>query len=182
MTSFQNRVQPWMLACFGPAISADCLERSDRFIEEALELVQAGGYSKERAHQLVDYVFDRPQGEIAQEVGGVMVTLAAYCLAHGIDMHACGETELARIWTKVETIRAKQAAKPTGSALPVPSGRKYLSTCPTCASPSPHMHPALQAGGEVEICADQFHLTPTPQNRPEYIERVRAKRSEWRDK
>jgi NTP pyrophosphatase (non-canonical NTP hydrolase) len=119
--SFQSRVQPWMMACFGPEISADRVERSDRFIEEALELVQAGGYTKDRAHALVDYVFGRPQGEINQEVGGVMVTLAAHCLAHGIDMHAAAEAELARIWTKVDAIRAKQAAKPTGSALPVPA-------------------------------------------------------------
>jgi hypothetical protein len=34
-------------------------------------------------------------------------------------MHACGETELARIWTKVEAIRAKQAAKPKHSPLPM---------------------------------------------------------------
>ena len=47
-----------------------------------------------------------------------MVTLAALCLAHGEDMHAAGETELARIWTKVEAIRAKQAAKPKHSPLP----------------------------------------------------------------
>ena len=117
--TFQSRVQPWMMACFGPEISADKVERCDRFIEEALELVQAGGYTADRAHALVDYVFGRPQGDINQEVGGVMVTLAAHCLAHGIDMHAAGETELARIWTKVEQIRAKQAAKPTGSALPI---------------------------------------------------------------
>lgn len=47
-----------------------------------------------------------------------MVTLAALCLAHGEDMHAAGETELARIWTKVEAIRTKQAAKPKHSPLP----------------------------------------------------------------
>jgi NTP pyrophosphatase (non-canonical NTP hydrolase) len=119
MESFQNRVAPWMDACFGPEISADRLERSDRFIEEALELVQACGYPKDRALALVDYVYGRDQGEVNQEVGGVMVTLAAHCLAHGVDMHEAGETELARIWTKVEAIRAKQAAKPRGSALPV---------------------------------------------------------------
>jgi hypothetical protein len=117
--TFQQRVQLWMMACFGPEIAADKLERCDRFIEEALELVQAGEYTKERAHALVDYVFDRPQGEINQEVGGVMVTLAAHCLAYGVDMHSAGETELARIWTKVEQIRAKHAAKPKGSALPI---------------------------------------------------------------
>jgi hypothetical protein len=49
----------------------------------------------------------------------VMVTLAAYCLATGLDMHEAGETELARIWTKVEVIRAKQASK-RGLHTPLP--------------------------------------------------------------
>ena len=49
---------------------------------------------------------------------GVMVTLAAYCEAHEVDLHAAAERELARVWTKVDAIRAKQAAKPVGSALP----------------------------------------------------------------
>lgn len=115
---FQQRVQPWMMACFGPEISADRIERNHRFLEEALELVQACGCSASEAHQLVDYVFGRPVGELVQEAGGAMVTLAALCLANGLDMHAAGETELARIWTKVEAIRAKQAAKPKHSPLP----------------------------------------------------------------
>lgn len=116
---FQQRVQPWMLACFGEAIAADREERNHRFLEEALELVQATGCTAGEAHQLVDYVFARPVGEPAQEVGGVMVTLAALCLAQGLDMHDAGEVELARIWTKVEAIRAKQAAKPKHSPLPM---------------------------------------------------------------
>jgi hypothetical protein len=115
---FQQRVQPWMLACFGAEIAADREERNHRFLEEALELVQACGCSASEAHQLVDYVFGREVGEPAQEVGGVMVTLAALCLANCLDMHAAGETELARIWTKVDAIRAKQAAKPKHSPLP----------------------------------------------------------------
>lgn len=116
--AFQARVAPWMDACFGPAISGDRLERGDRLLEEVLELLQSGGYPHDRIAALTGYVWSRPAGEPAQEVGGVMVTLAAYCLAHDLDMHDAGETELARIWTKVEKIRAKQAAKPTGSALP----------------------------------------------------------------
>lgn len=118
---FQGRVKPWMLVCFGAEIAADTLERNDRFIEEALELVQSLGYSADRAHALVDYVFGRPVGEPRQEVGGVMVTLAALCLAAGLDMHEAGEAELARITRPeiIEKIRAKQAAKPTGSALPI---------------------------------------------------------------
>lgn len=116
--NFQARVQPWMMACFGEMIAGDREERNHRFLEESLELVQACGCSASEAHQLVDYVFNRPVGEKAQEVGGVMVTLAALCLAQQLDMHDAAEVELARIWTKVEQIRAKQAAKPKHSPLP----------------------------------------------------------------
>jgi len=109
---FQARVQPWMMACFGAMIAGDREERNHRFLEEALELVQSTGCTAHEAHQLVDYVYGRATGEPHQEVGGVMVTLAALCLANHLDMHDAAETELTRIWTKVEAIRAKQAAKP----------------------------------------------------------------------
>jgi hypothetical protein len=118
--TFQQRVQPWMTACFGEKISGDKLERGDRLAEEVFELLQSGGYPRERLAALTDYVYGRPVGEPHQEVGGVMVTLAAYCLAHDLEMHQAGEDELGRVWTKIEKIRAKQAAKPTGSALPIP--------------------------------------------------------------
>ena len=32
-----------------------------------------------------------------------------------------------------------------------------MNRCPTCNSPSPGMHPAVQWEGEVEICIDSFH-------------------------
>ncbi|MGG2044866.1 hypothetical protein [Burkholderia gladioli] len=117
---FQARVQPWMMECFGPTIAADTIERNHRFLEEALELVQSLGCTASEAHQLVDYTFGRPIGEPMQEVGGVMTTLAALCLANTLDMHAAGEAELARISAPamVEKIRAKQAAKPKHSPLP----------------------------------------------------------------
>lgn len=115
LQTFQSRVQPWMLTCFGQEISMDTGERNHRFLEESLELVQSCGCTQSEAHQLVDYVFGRPVGDKPQEVGGVMVTLAALCLANAMDMHDCGEVELSRIWTKVEQIRAKQAAKPKHS-------------------------------------------------------------------
>ena len=117
--ALQPRVAPWLQACFGSEISADIVERRHRFTEEALELLQAMDGTRDEALQLVDYVFGRPKGDPHQEVGGVMITLAALCLATGRDMHQSGEDELARIWTKVEKIRAKQAAKPKFSVLPV---------------------------------------------------------------
>lgn len=116
--ALQARVDPWLLACFGETIARDKVERNHRFLEESLEVVQAAGCTESEAHQLVSYVFGRPIGELTQEVGGAMITLAALCLANGVDMHEAGEVELARIWTKVEKIRAKQAAKPKHSPLP----------------------------------------------------------------
>ena len=121
---FQHRVRGWMHQCFGVAVSSDKIERGDRLLEETLELLQASDYPEERVTALTRYVFDRPTGELFQEAGGVMVTLAAFCETHDIDMSEAAETELKRIWTKIEQIRAKQAAKPVGSALPGYADRK----------------------------------------------------------
>jgi hypothetical protein len=115
---FQQRVEPWMQKCFGPEIAADAQERNHRFLEESLELVQACGCTQSEAHQLVDYVFGRAVDDKKQEVGGVMVTLAALCLAQGLDMDEAGDVELRRVWDKIDQIRAKQAAKPKHSPLP----------------------------------------------------------------
>lgn len=115
---FQSRVASWMGVCFGSDISKDCVERNHRFLEEALELVQACECTASEAHQLVDYVFNRPVGEKGQEVGGVKVTLAALCSAQSIDHDLEGERELLRIWTKIGQIQLKQALKPKHSPLP----------------------------------------------------------------
>ncbi len=118
--TLQQRVLPWMMECFGPRVSADTVERNNRFLEEALELVQAGGMTQDWAHKLVDYTFSRPVGEKTQEVGGVMITLAAWCLANQVDMHDAGEIELVRIMEPkvMDKIRRKQKSKPQFSPLP----------------------------------------------------------------
>jgi hypothetical protein len=118
VAEFQSRVRDWTHSCFGAAIANDKTERNHRFLEESLEQVQSLGCTQSEAHQLVDYVYGRPSGDPMQEAGGVMVTFAALCNANDISMREVGEAELARIWTKLETIRAKQAAKPKHSPLP----------------------------------------------------------------
>jgi hypothetical protein len=116
--SFQARVKPWLFECFGEKIAVDRVERNHRFLEESLELVQSLGCAKSEAQQLVDYVYSRPVGDPYQEVGGVMVTLAALCLANKLEMSENGEIELSRIWNKIDKIRAKQTNKPKHSPLP----------------------------------------------------------------
>lgn len=139
--TFQSRVLSWLIACFGSQVAADRVERNHRFFEEAGELVQACGMTREEAQALVDYTWSRPIGEPAQEVGGVMVTLAALCLANGLNMHAAGDTELTRINVPetIAKIRAKQAAKPKHSPLPeAPRSRALAAQAPACASQYPN--------------------------------------------
>lgn len=48
--------------------------------------------------------------------------------------------------------------------------------CPRCDSPHPHLHPAVQAEGEVQPCYDPYHEQVTTQNTPAKIERHLAMR------
>lgn len=130
--TYQARVDEWVLACFGEEVARDVRERNHRFLEESLELVQSNGCTASEAHQLVDYVFGRPVGEPGQEVGGVMNTLAALCNAAGLDLNGEAERELARVWTKVEQIRAKHASKPKHSPLPGAAEPPCLRCSPPC--------------------------------------------------
>lgn len=106
--SFQGRVLPWVISCFGLEILNDAPKRTYRFLEEALELVQACGCSREDIYSLIDVIYDKQPGKVPQEVGGVMVTLAALCLAKKLDMEHCAERELAFNWTRIEQLRTKE--------------------------------------------------------------------------
>lgn len=131
--TFQLRVIDWMMETFSMETCRSTHERNHRFLEESLELVQSLGCTAKEAHMLVDYVYGRPVGEPQQEVGGVMVTIAALCAAADIGMSECAEVELARCWKNIDKIRAKQAGKPPSSPLPGPtdgdSATKPRCTC-----------------------------------------------------
>ena len=111
LSSFQAGVGAWMEACFEPEVCADLTERGDRFAEEAVELLQSNGYDRNRLARIIGRVYSRPVGEPQQEVGGVMVTLAAYCGPMGVNLYSAATRELAHIWTRIEAIRGRQAEK-----------------------------------------------------------------------
>jgi hypothetical protein len=112
LATFQERVGRWVIECFGPDVALDAEERNYRFLEESIELAQACGATADQVKNMVDYVYSRPAGQVAQEAGGALVTLAALCQAQHIDMQAAAEAELTVIEKKVDAIRLKWQAKP----------------------------------------------------------------------
>lgn len=120
--NYQNKVNTWMTACFPPDVCTDVIERCFRFVEESMELAQSLGMTKEEALTMAEYTWGRPEGQPSQEVGGVMVCLAALCNTVGIDIMFEAWAELERVEQPeiMAKIRAKHAAKPANvrSALP----------------------------------------------------------------
>lgn len=109
---FQRRTAAWVTGTFGQVHQDDLRERCDRVIEEVLELMQALDYPPQAVESALRYVYGRDKGEARQEVGGVMVTMAALCDAVDIDMYASGEVELNRVETVPHLVKAKQERKP----------------------------------------------------------------------
>lgn len=104
---YQERVKDWVISTFDEGVIVDIPERCHRFIEEALELVQALGLSREDIYRHVTRTYSRPVGELAQEIGGVMVTLNALATAAGIDILTAAETELSNNIKNAPAIREK---------------------------------------------------------------------------
>ena len=109
---FQFKCFEWVVKAFGFESAIDPLIRVQRLLEEVIELAQALGFSRENAHKMVDYVYDRPAGEVMQEVGGVMCTLGSLCEAIGISMHSAGIHELHRAFKMIDVIKEKHKTKP----------------------------------------------------------------------
>lgn len=118
--NLQLRVYFWMMKVFGAKffpIASDKRERNFRFVEEALELVQAAGMTRAEVDTLADYVYARPVGVLAQEVGGVELTLVALCTAHELDKNQCADIEMQRVYQPeiIEKIRRKYEKNPEGT-------------------------------------------------------------------
>ena len=116
LTDFQLNVWSWFKHCFKSSAYNSVRERTFRFTEEALELAQACGVTREEVEKLLNYVYGRPVGEVKQEVGGVLITLSTLCSVQKISLRDAAETELSRVrdFAVIKKIRAKQASKVQG--------------------------------------------------------------------
>ena len=126
ISEFQEEVKFTLEACFGPDIPHDVLERGDRYLEESLEFLQSNKYPFSRINEIATHVYSKPEGAPILEAGGAMTTLSAYCNALGINLEMAAFTEVNRVYDLRDKIKAKQAAKPKGSAVPVPLSEEGL--------------------------------------------------------
>ena len=108
----QVMITGWARSAFGEAEATGIPQRGLRLLEEAIEAFQACGGDEAMAHKLVTYVFERPRGEIGQELGGVAVTVLALAAAAGLsaDNEEC--REIHRVLSKpLQTFTDRNAAK-----------------------------------------------------------------------
>lgn len=93
----QERVGAWARQAFGLEEATSVVHRGLRMLEEAIEAAQAAGVDRAQAHKLLDFVYDRPVGELGQELGGIGITVLALAEAAGLDADGCEQREFDRI-------------------------------------------------------------------------------------
>lgn len=108
----QAEILQWANTTFGAATADNTGERIRRFAEEAAELAQAVGLDKRALLHIVDHVYAKPTGNVAQEIGQVGVSLLG--LAEHLNLKADDEEreEFKRITSlPSEHWQARQNAK-----------------------------------------------------------------------
>lgn len=116
----QAEILQWANATFGEATASNTGERIRRFAEESIELAQAVGLDKQAIHDIIDHVYAKPAGDVAQEIGQVGVSLLALAEHLGIQADNEERKEFQRISSlPSEHWQARQNAKAEkGLALP----------------------------------------------------------------
>lgn len=110
----QSSVYEWARQLFAEKDLAEvgAETRLLRFLEEALELAQAGGMTGESAQAVLAEVFSRPVGDLHKELGGVMVTLEAFAASVGESLAEAEHDEIVRVnGLDPEVLRTRQAEK-----------------------------------------------------------------------
>lgn len=93
----QRIVAKLILDRFGAEHANSVPQRAVRFLEEAVEAYQAAGADKEMAHKLIDFVFDRPKGDLAKEIGQCGLTLLGFAAAAKLDADKEEYREVSRV-------------------------------------------------------------------------------------
>lgn len=101
------------ITVFGEDNVRNPTERLMRFLEEAIELVRAGGLSDEGIRKVFEFEMGRPVGtNLQQELAGAGVTLLAVAHSQNLSLEAAILNDVDRLLDNVEHHRRKRAAKP----------------------------------------------------------------------
>jgi len=83
-----------------------------------------------------------------------------------VELNHAGLTDAEVRWMRGITMRLMALkARPkawTKQSNVTPEDTMLFSHCPSCDSPEPHRHPAVQLGGEVQLCSSEWHRS-TPE-------------------
>ncbi len=96
----QHLVWDWGVQCFGLHHMRNNSIRALRLAEEAVELAQCLKVPQATMHKLIDTVYSRPEGNVAQELGGVLVTTSVLIELFGLNVDKVFEMELKRCLSK----------------------------------------------------------------------------------
>ena len=111
---FQTTAEQWFYKCF-PSHNIKSLkkERSLRFAEESIELLQATGLSKEQVLAIVDSVYNKPSGDVLDELGDALLAINLLACSENISTHIAAAWCMARVSTDsaINIIRKKQEGK-----------------------------------------------------------------------
>lgn len=145
----QAAVASWARRAFGIEQATSLPQRGTRLLEEAIEAFQAAGADRAMAHRLVNFVFDRPVGDLRQELGGVGVCVLALADALGTSADAAERDEIERVLGRpLEHFRERNDRKNEAGFLAVGRG----------SVPEQDLGPVGQApiagGGEIVSISD----------------------------
>jgi NTP pyrophosphatase (non-canonical NTP hydrolase) len=101
ITQHQKDWATWLRVAFPEDPVVRPKMRVTRFLEEAIELAQALGVEREKAHELLDFVYDKPVGAVDQELAGSFATLLLVAESQGLDLGQEGVKELRSAMTEV---------------------------------------------------------------------------------
>lgn len=149
----QRLVSVWAEQAFGAAQTTSIPQRALRLLEEAVELYQAAGCPEDKAHELVTFVFKRPVGVLAQEMGGVGVCLLVLGTAAGISADEREQLEVERIMSKpISHFTVRNQAKNEAGFLLAKHDNLFGSeviACEVCTAPLP------PTTGYAQVLADE---------------------------
>jgi len=134
----QAMVMAWAEAAFGREEATGLPQRGLRLLEEAIETFQACGGNAEIAHELVTYMFRRPQGTIGQELGGVAVSLLALAAAVGLSADEEERREIDRVLKEPVEKFTRRNADRNAAGFKITDAKSPLPRNPCCGNPGTH--------------------------------------------